>query len=583
MAIKLGDALMVIGADIKPLERSMNAAKGIVKGTANAISGSLKLIGKGVVGAAKGIAKFAAGVVKAFRKALGVVVKFGKKLAKVMLAGGAAVVAFVGLSLKHFISLGDSLQKMSIRLGIATQDLEFLKFAAERSGLEFGTLTNSIQIMQRGISEAAEGTGTAKDALEALGITAESLKKRTPLEQFQLLVEALGNVENQAEKMQAAFDIFGRGGGGLIQFAEGGRDAMSQLIEDFNRLGGGLGQAAADKAAAVADQMTNTKQALSNLTSFVGEFAAPVFQDFLKKNEERFIAIREFIDENKEAIVRWRDELTDFLSGGGAQIKDFVDTAKQHLRFLINADDPQNLWKRIKILANNAWVAVRGATDGGGFLGLVSDMRAKFTVLVDDLKIKVRGWVASAKQDFEDLVAFLDLLILGENGWIGVARERLRLEWFRLQDWWADTAQPWLIARGEDFRKFMVETVGRAVGEALAEGAAIFNSFIQSNPDLARLFLGLDALRGTLADTSRRFGGPVGGVIGNVLGGGATTQARDRRVRGDNSETAPNVSLNVRIDGSQNPEEIWGFLKPRIIDAIHNPPSRGIAEAQGLI
>ena len=99
-------------------------------------------------------------------------------------AVGAAITAPLLLTAKAFANVGDTLQKMSLRTGIAVESLSSLKFAAEQSGASLETLEKGIKTMQRSLLDADLGLSTANDALERLGVTSAELQRMAPEEQF---------------------------------------------------------------------------------------------------------------------------------------------------------------------------------------------------------------------------------------------------------------------------------------------------------------------------------------------------------------------------------------------------------------
>ena len=101
----------------------------------------------------------------------------------------AGVIGVVGLAFKSIKSIFqefgavDALAKTADRLGITTEALVGLQFAAGQTGVESNVLGTSLQRLNRRLSEVATtGGGVAKKGLDALGLTAKQLLA-LPLEQ----------------------------------------------------------------------------------------------------------------------------------------------------------------------------------------------------------------------------------------------------------------------------------------------------------------------------------------------------------------------------------------------------------------
>ncbi len=90
------------------------------------------------------------------------------KTALVGLAGAAGL----GLLVKSSLDSIDALGKTASKLGVTTAELQKLRYASELAGVETRTVDMAVQRFTRRLSEAARGTGEAKDALIELGLTA---------------------------------------------------------------------------------------------------------------------------------------------------------------------------------------------------------------------------------------------------------------------------------------------------------------------------------------------------------------------------------------------------------------------------
>jgi len=88
--------------------------------------------------------------------------------------GGVAVGALVVATKRQF-ELIDSTAKMADKLGMATESLIQLRHAAKLTGVEAKTLDMALQRITRRTSEAAQGTGEAKDTLKEMGLNAQVL------------------------------------------------------------------------------------------------------------------------------------------------------------------------------------------------------------------------------------------------------------------------------------------------------------------------------------------------------------------------------------------------------------------------
>lgn len=208
-------------------------------------------------------------------------VKIG--LAAVGVAAGLAAVKLKSIS-SELIDYGDKLHKLNLRLGVSVEMLDKLKKVGELAGVEFKSITNSIQRLTVRVQEAALGTGLAKDALKGLGISIENIKNMSPEKQFLLVAERIGLVTDKSLQNKMAFDLMGRGGAELISMF---KDLKKQL-DNTNTT---MNQETADAMALYNDNWTILKNNLiDNVMPVLGEVTKQInnllFGDPLSIGEE---------------------------------------------------------------------------------------------------------------------------------------------------------------------------------------------------------------------------------------------------------------------------------------------------------
>ena len=271
-----------------------------------------------------------AGLSKSLDKAEGRVSKFKKKASKALgavkkaaagfaIAGGAALVAFGVKAVTSFADAGDEIHKMAARTGFGTEALSELKFAAEQSGASLESIEKASKRMASTIFDAEMGLLGAKDALAALGLTAEDLKGLSPETQFQIIADKLGAVEDASTKAAIAQDIFGRSGAELIPLMNEGAEGMAALRQEARDLGVVFSQDAANSAADFKDAQNELKSAVNGVFFAVGSELTPAITAFTR-----------FLVGNLPAIRGGIGSLAD-------GVKSFIDTAKS-LTKTINAE-----------------------------------------------------------------------------------------------------------------------------------------------------------------------------------------------------------------------------------------------------
>ena len=159
------------------------------------------------------------------------------------LAGAAVSLAGIGglgALTSKLLTLGDRIGKVSIQTGVSAEKLQAFQFAAEQSGVGAELMNKSLQKLNRNIGEAADGTGPAADALDALGISALTSSGQIKSTEviFQDIASAFGDVESDAMKAKIASDLFGRAGIELIPLLSAGADGVEKFGKQLESVGG---------------------------------------------------------------------------------------------------------------------------------------------------------------------------------------------------------------------------------------------------------------------------------------------------------------------------------------------------------
>lgn len=161
------------------------------------------------------------------------------KAMKLMSAAGIAAGVVLGSMVSKAIKNADEITKMSQSVGVSVETLSAMAHAADLSGVSLETLAKALKITAQRSAETAAGTGEAKEAYKALGITvtdAEGALKNSD----QLLLEVaerFEGMENGAGKTALAIDLFGRSGADLIPMLNQGRAGLEAMTDEAARLG----------------------------------------------------------------------------------------------------------------------------------------------------------------------------------------------------------------------------------------------------------------------------------------------------------------------------------------------------------
>jgi hypothetical protein len=197
------------------------------------------------------------------KRAQGVVKRFSKSVGRLgaTVAAAFSITAVVGYT-RALLRMGDALAKTSRKLGIATEELAGLQFAAKLSGVAVRTFDMGLQRMVRRIAEAAQDTGEAKQAIKDLGLDARILAAAGPGEAFRMIADAMAKVTSQGERVRLAFKLFDSEGVALLNTLQLTRAGLDQAREKVDEYGTALSRVNAKNIEAVNDAFTETAEIL---------------------------------------------------------------------------------------------------------------------------------------------------------------------------------------------------------------------------------------------------------------------------------------------------------------------------------
>ena len=223
-----------------------------------------------------------------------------KKAGIPMTAAGTAIVGSMALSVKSFAEAGDEVQKMAIKTGFSTEALSEWRYMAELGGTSLDAVEKGIKKMASTLEDAKDGLSTTTLAFDKLGVNVDDLKGKSPEETFNILTEAIANIEDPLERSALAGDIFGRAGTDLLPILDQGIEAMAAQRQETHALGLAFDQEAAIKAAAFNDSLTTLKGGLEGVKMMIAENVIPILMPLIDKVKEIISRVKEWIDNNPE-------------------------------------------------------------------------------------------------------------------------------------------------------------------------------------------------------------------------------------------------------------------------------------------
>lgn len=194
--------------------------------------------------------------------------KFSGALGKVLKTGGAIAAAFTGATTAlggalvkgagDVAAYGDSIDKMSQKMGLSAQAYQEWDAILQHSG-------TSIDSMQRGMLTLSKAAENGSDAFEALGISQEQIASMNQEELFSATITALQGMEEGTERTALASQLLGGSAkelGALLNTSAEDTEAMRQRVHE---LGGVMSDEAVKAAAAYQDSLQDMQTAIGGM------------------------------------------------------------------------------------------------------------------------------------------------------------------------------------------------------------------------------------------------------------------------------------------------------------------------------
>lgn len=224
--------------------------------------------------------------------------EYGKWAAAGVAAAGAIATAMVRSQMQTI----DALAKTADRLGLTTEALAGLQRSASLTGADVSTLNMALQRMTRRVSEAAQGTGEAKNALKELGLDAQYLSGLSPDEQFKQIADAMSGVAEQGDKVRLAMRLFDSEGVKLVNTLAMGSEGLAEQERIAEKLGVALNRVDAAKVEAANDAMMGAGQAIEGVVNRVAVQLSPAIEDIANRFVDASIDSEGFSDTVDSAI-----------------------------------------------------------------------------------------------------------------------------------------------------------------------------------------------------------------------------------------------------------------------------------------
>ena len=191
-------------------------------------------------------------------------------------AGTALVNATMNTS-----QLADELLTLEKTTGLSTDTLQELNYASELLDVSTSTVTGSITKLEKQMGSAANGTQSAIDKFDELGIAFQDSEgnMRDAEDVFWDAIDALGQIDNETERDAAAMELFGKSAKELNPLIEAGSEAFMALADEANEVGYVMSGDTLEAFGALDDNMQRLNNISDAVSNSFGQVLLPILTE----------------------------------------------------------------------------------------------------------------------------------------------------------------------------------------------------------------------------------------------------------------------------------------------------------------
>jgi len=199
-------------------------------------------------------------------------------------AAGAAIIAMGAAAVanaKGVARMGDEIAKTARIVGVSGEQFQVLRFAAERSGVAMGSVTNGMKRLARSMFDAQRGSKQIKETFDGMGIAFEDSngELRDSFDVLKDVADRMKTLGVTSRTTAEAQVVLGRSGADLTNLLLGGSSALVGYEDTLRSLNGVMSDEALAASEAYADAMTDLEAAITGVKTAAAEPLIPVMTE----------------------------------------------------------------------------------------------------------------------------------------------------------------------------------------------------------------------------------------------------------------------------------------------------------------
>lgn len=365
------------------------------------------------------------------------------------------------------VELADKIDETAQSVGIATDALQELTYAAGFSGMGVDEVAGSMGKLIKTMHAAKEGNEEAAGAFAKVG--AELLNADGTLRGADAVLsdiaEHFANMPDGAEKTALSMQLFGKSGASMIPFLNAGRDGIEELRKEAHEFGVVLDEEVIKKGAEVDDVMGRFDAVVRGLKMTVG---GSLF-DALSKAGAKML---EWVKANRELLAQRIEKVLALMALAASVLLVVLDGMYKTLGFIIDN------WKYLAILLGGYVLAVL-FMNAGAVASLTSGYIAAGSAAVAAGARAALAWVAASwpvlllTGIFALVILLIEDIITALDGGESILGHWLGKDWIETIRKWRDAFKEfwdWLKEESSSTWDSMQRGFDKVFGTSISEG-----------------------------------------------------------------------------------------------------------------
>lgn len=302
------------------------------------------------------IKKAGAGTSKVFSSITSKIGSLTKYLSFGVLAGGAPSLMMIA---KNTANAADEFKKFSERTGISAKVLSQWTHAANMNGLSNQEFSQSVEYMNKMISDAAQGSQQAMIAFQRAGVNIRDASGQLKTAD-QVMMEASDTFAKMPEgiyKSSLAMAMFGKSGSRMVALLQNGSASIQDFMKEADKIGVTFSDEDAAAAAEFNDNLDLLKKSVQGVSYSIGKQLYPLISPLIKSFSEWVSTNRELISSK---VAEWIGKIKDNLPTIKRMVIDAYTAISTMAKSVNNIAQAMGGWETVLKYLVGAFVSIKG-------------------------------------------------------------------------------------------------------------------------------------------------------------------------------------------------------------------------------